>query len=610
MRTDADRLARPTTTLVDAPTHVDPPRIAPWSDLVGRIAEVGPEVVCATFGLIGLDTVNLGHGRRAGDLVLGVIAARLTVRAPQRALVARTGGDRFVMVVDADDALDWAGLATALRSPVPTGDERVVVGVSVGVAHGAVSEPVALLESSELRLETALRHGAGVVHAEQGATRSSGPIVRFSGELFDAIEAGRVGTHFQPVVDLLACRVVEFEALARWPGPVDREAGEFIPTAISTGVIVPLGAAILRDAVELARTVATTIDHRGFVVSVNVSLREVLEPDFVRHVRCQLRRARIPAELLQLELPAGISVRELPAVATRLDELRALGIQLALDDVGGNDSSLLVLRELHVDVVKLHPVLVTDLDTNPRAEALLRALLELGRHLGVRTVAKGVERPEQDARLRSLGCRYGQGHFYGPVSPALDLPFDDLVGPAQIGVVDRAGRERDGVIAELVATGAFDEKLLSDLVVDAAAVASAPMAAVTVVHHGRVWFAARHQLPDLEVDPQRSLCGLVVESGAELYASDLRQLPDQHALRATELLEHGVTGYVGVPVRLAGGTVVGVLCTMWPAGTGPNAPAEMILGGLRVVASHVASAIELRSRLARVVAGPVSITTF
>lgn len=601
---------RPNALLVDRCTdRRSPPRIAPWTDLTSRIGGIGHEVVCAAVGLIGLDTVNLGHGRDAGDLVLSAIAERLAERMPEGSVVARTGGDRFVAVVEAEQNLDWAELAVELRRPVATDTGRVSVGISIGVAPGPSSEPGRLLDDAEQRLEDALRHGAGIVRAERVATRSADELVRFSGELVEAVESGGIRAHFQPVVDLLASRVVEFEALARWDGPVLRSADEFIPTAIATGVIVPLGAGILRDAVELARSVSTAIDHRGFVVSVNVSVREVLDPGFVDLVRCQLRRARIPAEMLQLEIPARIPLHDLPTVAARLDELRALGVQLALDDVGGAECSLMVLRELHVDVVKLHPMLVTDLGTNPRAEALMRALLDLGRHLGVRTVAKGVERPEQDAQLRSLGCRYGQGHLYGPVSPPLDLPFDDLVGPARIGVIDRAGRQRDQVIAELVATGAFDEKLLADLVIDAAAVASAPMAAITVVHHGRVWFAARHHVPLLEVEPEHSLCGLVVESGAELYAPDLRALPEQHAKRGRMLLEIGVTGYAGVPVRLTGGTVVAVLCVMWPDGPRDDTPSETVLGGLRVVASHVASAVELRSRLARVVAGPRSVTT-
>lgn len=578
---DGDQLGRTLVVLVAALGPSTPrssaaelraPRIVQWSELTDRVRTLGESGVCATFGVVGLDAVNASYSRSTGDLVLTEIASRLAEFAPPGAVVERTGGERFVVVVPEDAVPEggWADLVVRLRAPVDTPLGRVAVGSSVGIATGDPRSALVLLDASERRLDSALLRGAGIVEEQRSAVRAPALSARHSGELVEAVARGGVRAHYQPVVDVRSMQIVELEALARWDSDdARREAAEFISAAADTGVIVPMGAGVLSDAVELARTVASTVDHQPFAVSVNVSLRELLDVDFLGIVDEHLRRSGIRPSNLQVELGAAVPTDEIDDVAARIASLRSLGVRVALDNVAGHTSSVLVVRDLAVDVVKLDPSLVAGLGVNERAEHLLRSLLDLGRHLGVTVVAKGVERAEQHELLRALGCRYAQGYLYGSATPALELPFDQLVGHS---TDRRAVTAREELVAELVGHGAFDHLVLDDLVTAAAEAAGTGRAAVMVADTEQRWFASvvGEAPSDAGVADGGARCAEVIASGCEIV----------------------IDGAVTLPVCL-GGEVVAVLC----ADVDDVADLET-LDRLRAVAAGIGTRLESRARLA------------
>ena len=592
-------LVEPATAAGPAPGELRAPRIVQWSEITDRLRSLGPSAVCATFGIVGLDAVNASYSRSTGDHVLTQVAARLAELAPDGAVIERTGGERFVVVVPEHAVPEggWADMVVRLRAPVDTPLGRVAVGSSVGIAAGDPRSGLVLLDASERRLDSALQRGAGIVEEQRTVDRALGPSAKYSGDLVDAVAAGGVRAHFQPVFDLLSSRVVEFEALARWDGDDDtrREAAEFISAAADTGVLVSMGDGVLHDATELARSVAATIGDRPFAVSVNVSIRELLDVDFLGKIDEHLRRAAICPANLQLEVVAAVPLEEIRDVADRITALRRLGVRVALDNVGGPDSSVIVLRDLAVDVIKLDPSIVAELGVNRRAEHLLRSLLELGRRLGVAVVAKGVERDDQHELLRSLGCRYAQGYLYGAATPALDLPFDQLVGPGLVGppLVELSHRaaERSTVVTQMIGHGAFDHAGLDDLTVEAANVAGASTAVVGVVESDHYWIASAAGCPDDRADRVRELCAEVIRTDLPVVVDD--EVPNPESTEAV------VGGWIAVPIRWRGTVTVAVLCVARadraPIGDGGH---DSVLDHVLEVADHLAVRLEVRARLA------------
>lgn len=600
---DGDPLGRllivlePASTLATAGGEARAPRVHQWTELADRVRLIPGTAVCATFGLVGLDAVNQTFSRSTGDRVLTTVIERLRELAPPGAVVERTGGERFVVVTGADvDAGLWSRLVEALRSPVDTPLGRVAVGSSVGVADGDPRSPIVLLDRAERRLESALRRGAGIVEDHHMVERVVVPSARVAGQLVDAVAAGGVRAHFQPVLDLLDHRVVEFEALARWDddGDSHRAAAEFIGAAADTGVLVPLGAGVLRDAVELARSIVSTIGERSFAVSVNVSIRELLDPSYLDLVGALLAQTGVCPSVLQIEVPAAIPLGEVRSVAERVDELRTLGVRVALDNVGGVGSSMVVLSQIAADVFKLDPGLLEHLDRDTSAEQVLRSMLDLGRQLGIAVVAKGVEDASQHELLRSLGCRFGQGFHYGAAVPALELPFEDLVGPP----VELLGRgpigRRTTTVARLIAAGAFDHRGLDDLVLAAADVAASTMAAISVLDHEMHWLASCTGLQDVDRGQLTAMCALALDVDEALTVPDLAAIGNGRLGPAADLVDAGVGAFVGVPIRI-GGVAVGTLCVLWPTVT---LVPERLVNRLRWLAGEAATRVEVRGHIA------------
>jgi EAL domain-containing protein (putative c-di-GMP-specific phosphodiesterase class I) len=234
-----------------------------------------------------------------------------------------------------------------------------------------------------------------------------------------AVDAGELVVHFQPELSVDTTEIVGVEALVRWerPGIGMVSPAEFIPIAEETGLIVPLGSWVLREACRQARE----FDDGRLIVRVNVSARQLTEPSLCDVVTTALAESGLPAERLCLEVTESVVMEDAERSIAALDALRELGISIALDDFGTGYSSLSYLRRLPIDGLKIDRSFVRGLGHEAEDESIVASVIELARSLGVEVTAEGVETTEQHERLREGGCDTMQGFLFARPQPAADV---------------------------------------------------------------------------------------------------------------------------------------------------------------------------------------------
>jgi diguanylate cyclase (GGDEF)-like protein/PAS domain S-box-containing protein len=382
--------------------------------------------------LDGFKAVNDSAGHDVGDEVLVAVAERLRAALRPGDTLARLGGDEFAILVEEADAEQAVQLAQRL---LPLVAERLavhgldmVVTASVGVAvpePGALSTSGDLLRNADLAMYAAKESGKGQVQVYDPAMHAS-VIARTSLErgLRRALDEGELVLHFQPVVSFSSGRVEDVEALVRWESP---ERGlvpplEFVPLAEATGLIVPLGAWVLREACrQLAAWDADAASGlSGLGVAVNVSPRQLQAAGLLDEVRSALATHGIAPQRLTIEITES-ALGEGGSTLRILQALKDLGVRLSLDDFGTGYSSLARLRHFPVNTVKIDRSFVMEIDRD-REAPLVSATIALAGALGLSTVAEGVETPEQERFLRAQGCDAGQGYRYSRPVPPQDLP--------------------------------------------------------------------------------------------------------------------------------------------------------------------------------------------
>jgi EAL domain-containing protein (putative c-di-GMP-specific phosphodiesterase class I) len=237
-------------------------------------------------------------------------------------------------------------------------------------------------------------------------------VLSLMGELREAITTGEVGIEVEPVLDLLTGELASAEALLRWHHPVRGNLlpNAFLPAAERNGLIIPLTARVL----DLAVAACARWQQVGLEIgiSVNISTRSLMDQQLPSTVAESLARHQLPAHLLTLEITESIVIGDAGRAVALLDELRALGVQLSLDDFGTGYSSLTYLSSLPIQQVKIDQSFVADILTSPRDAAIVTSMIELAHHLGLHTVAEGIEDQSVSERLRRLGCDFGQGFLY------------------------------------------------------------------------------------------------------------------------------------------------------------------------------------------------------
>jgi len=356
--------------------------------------------------------VNDSLGHAIGDEVLAGAARRLRAAARGGDTCARLGGDDFAMVLPGAGAAESTAVAervgASLSEPHRVGGVEILLGASIGVAVSAAGDegPDELLRNADLAMHVARRRGGGheLFQPEMHAAMALNVAMRL--DLRRAVERHEFFLEYQPVVSIATGGLVGVEALVRWRHP---ERGVvppavFIGLAEDTGLIVPLGRWVLREACAmLARR------GGGFGISVNVSARQLFRDDLVDDVAAALEQSGLDPKTLVLEVTETVALEERQPI---LFALRELGVRLAIDDFGTGYSSLAYLRRLPVDAVKIHKSFVDGVAHDAGDAQLTRAILRFGQEMGLSTTAEGIERLEQWSALRELGCDLGQGYYF------------------------------------------------------------------------------------------------------------------------------------------------------------------------------------------------------
>ena len=377
-------------------------------------------------------TINDNHGHQAGDEMLVAVAEALRARVRPGDTVARLGGDEFAILIERSateaTARDLAKrLLEAVRSPVRIAGRDRSTGASIGISLGDSGRAtgLALMREADIAMYVAKGEGKGGLSVFD-KRRHAGVVQRIGlrEDLERAISLRQFELHYQPIVDVDTGDLTGVEALVRWRHPTRGLLGpsEFIPVAESTGSIVALGRWILEEACRQA--VAWSRDGQpladGRLMSVNLSTVQLTHPGFVDFAVDAVRESGMRPEQLLVEVTESASPDEDAATAV-LVELHSLGVRLAMDDFGSGFASMARLPATPFEFIKIDRSLVGQIATDPRAEAVVTGVTDLGRRLSASCIAEGVENAEQLALLRRMGCDMAQGFYFAPALPPEDL---------------------------------------------------------------------------------------------------------------------------------------------------------------------------------------------
>jgi diguanylate cyclase (GGDEF)-like protein len=403
--------------------------------LLSRVDELLAEASVGSVALLFVDLDNfkavndsLGHG--IGDRLLTVLSERIRGAVGDATLLARFGGDEFIVVLQAanDGSFDPGGVAERLRSTIREavdveGIEFFItasIGFSVNATEGTVAAD--LLRDADGAMYRAKSRGRDCVEAyAPGLQETTALALRTATELRRGLDRGEIVPYYQPIVELTTGHVVGFEALARWLHPERGLLGpeQFLALAEETGLVGHIGEAILRDGLaQLARWRARDLPFADAYLAVNVGTRQVVDASFASLVAGLLAETGIPADSLWLEITESALLADVKASTVAMRKLRGLGLHLAVDDFGTGYSSLTYLKRFPVEAIKIDRSFVAGLGLDTDDTTIVEAVVNLGHSFGLEVIAEGLETPLQLARLRDIGCDRGQGYLFGRPRPA------------------------------------------------------------------------------------------------------------------------------------------------------------------------------------------------
>jgi len=399
----------------------------------------GEVLTLAFLDLDGLKDINDALGHRVGDELLKALAARIKDILPLRAFCGRFDGDEFALVIAGLDVAaaeaTMASLAGALARPFWIDEQVVQVGVTAGLAHAPrdAQSRDDLMRCADLALRAAKKKQRGGIAYFESAMEVEFEDRRFlEKELRRALDEKALEVHYQPIVSADGIRIVGAEALLRWTHP-QRGAippTQFVAVAEQSGLMGRLGEFVLRRAIADARR------WPGLYMAVNLSPVQVRNPALVELVSDMLARNGVSPSRLMLEITEGVLIDNPDEAKARLDALKALGIRLALDDFGTGYSSLTYLQRFNFDKLKIDRGFVTPLGRDAGSNALMQAIVALGRALDLTLLAEGVETEEQRVLLRLAGCEEMQGYLFAHSGPreALDRLLAEAAPSVQAAV--------------------------------------------------------------------------------------------------------------------------------------------------------------------------------
>jgi len=371
---------------------------------------------------------SLGH--KAGDEMLRHVARRLERTLRPGDTVARLGQARFGVLLDdirddADAQRVSERLHEALAEPIQVEGQEVFTTASIGIAMHVHSEetPEDLLNAAETAMRRA--RGAGEersAYFDRGMHDKARARLELETDLRRAVDGGSFELHYQPIVDLDDASVVGFEGLIRWDHHVRGMVSPamFIPISEETGLIVPIGRWVLREACRQLRTWVD--EHPGadqLLISVNVSGREFDQPDLADRILATIDEVGLAPGQLKLEITETAIIRSPETAVAVLTRLKDAGIKLALDDFGTGYSSLSYLHRLPFDTIKIDRSFINEIGGDGQSPVIVRTILSLADSLGMEVIAEGIETADQWQVLRELGCQFGQGWHFGRPVPAV-----------------------------------------------------------------------------------------------------------------------------------------------------------------------------------------------
>nr|WP_249794986.1 EAL domain-containing protein [Bradyrhizobium sp. Oc8] len=402
--------------------------------------------------------INDSLGHEAGDLLLLEVATRLRGALRASDVVARLGGDEFVVILDQCGEIDdvqhiATGLLTALAEPMELAGHECHTTASIGIAmypaNGADAQT--LTKNADMAMYLAKEDGKNGYRffSKEVKTQS---IERLSLEsaLRRALEREQFSLNYQPKVDMETGQITGVEALLRWNHPDlgNVSPAQFIPLAEETGLIVPIGRWVVKEACAQAMA----WQRRGLLpvsMAVNLSPRQFADEHLLQDVDEALAASGMSPVLLQLEVTESMMMRNVGRALKVLDAIQSRGIRLAIDDFGTGYSSMSLMKHFPIDTIKIDRSFVRDLPQDSEDQAIAQAIISMGKALGMTVVAEGVENAEQEAFLRTHGCDEMQGFLIAKPLPAKQMA--ELLRPVELSVAPPLQPETDPVGDEVAA---------------------------------------------------------------------------------------------------------------------------------------------------------------
>ncbi|MEO1061851.1 MAG: GNAT family N-acetyltransferase [Actinomycetota bacterium] len=380
-------------------------------------------------------TVNDSLGHQSGDELLSIVSQRLLECVREGDTVARLGGDEFAILLesasDGQDAVQVAERVLELvEEPIALTEREVRIRASVGIAveNRGKAEAEALLRGADVAMYMAKAKGKG---RYEFFVQSMYDIVvdrlELKADLEMALLRDEFEIHYQPIVDIESTQVTSVEALIRWQHPIRGivPPTKFVPLAEETGLIVPIGRWVLEQACRQTRQWQVSAESEQLGVSVNLSVRQLNDPNLTLHVQEALRTSGLRPSCLTLEITESMLLEDRERSIEVIEALKALDVKVAIDDFGTGYSSLGYLRQFPVDTIKIDRSFIQELHESSTSGALVRTVIDMARALSVSTVAEGIEDLEQLQALADLDCELGQGFVFA--RPGLPSAMEDLV---------------------------------------------------------------------------------------------------------------------------------------------------------------------------------------
>jgi diguanylate cyclase (GGDEF)-like protein/PAS domain S-box-containing protein len=372
-------------------------------------------------------TINDSLGHAAGDRLLGEVGERLRacLRTPDTA--ARLGGDEFaILLEDGGEGVGAADVAArildALDAPFQLDGKEVFIRASIGIATSGAGRATGpegaeeLLRNADVAMYIAKEAGKNRYQVFEPKMHDTAlRRLELKADLQRAVDNDEFDLHFQPIIQLATGEIEGFEALVRWNHPTRGLVmpNDFVPLAEETGLIVPIGSWVLREACLRGRALQPIgPDERPLHIAVNLSARQLQRPEIVSETARVLLETGLAPECLVLEITESVMMQDMALSNERLAQLRKLGVKLAVDDFGTGYSSLNYIRRFPVDILKVDKSFVDGVSEGGEESALTAAIIELAGILNLRPVAEGIERADQLEKLLELNCELGQGYYF------------------------------------------------------------------------------------------------------------------------------------------------------------------------------------------------------